>query len=92
MADDDTYLLLYTYVEDMADRRGPHREGHLARIRSEQEAGRILMAGAVGTPPTGGAIVWRGVTREDIERFTAADPYVEAGLVTEQRIEPWTLV
>jgi uncharacterized protein YciI len=92
MAADDTYLLLYTYVEDMADRRGPYREGHLARIRSEQEAGRILMAGAVGTPPTGGAIVWRGVTREDIERFTAADPYVEAELVTEQRIEPWALV
>lgn len=92
MADGDTYLLLYTYVEDMAERRGPHREAHLERIRAEQAAGRIIMAGALGQPPTGGAIVWRGVAREDIERFTAGDPYVEAGLVTAQRIEPWTLV
>ncbi|HET8979128.1 MAG TPA: YciI family protein [Solirubrobacteraceae bacterium] len=92
MADDETYLLLYTYVEDMAERRGPHRDAHLAAIRAEQEAGRVIMAGATGQPPTGGAIVWRGVSREDIERFVAADPYVRAGLVTAQRIEPWTLV
>jgi uncharacterized protein YciI len=32
------------------------------------------------------------VTREDIEAFTAADPYVINGLVTAQRIERWSLV
>ncbi len=92
MADEDTYLLLYTYVEDMADRRGPYREAHLAAIRAERDAGHITQAGALGTPPTGGAIVWKGVTREDIEAFTAADPYVANGLVTAQRIERWNLV
>ena len=92
MADEDTYLLLYTYVEDMADRRGPYREAHLAAIRAERDAGHITLAGALGTPPTGGAIVWQGVTREDIEAFTAADPYVVNGLVTAQRIERWNLV
>jgi uncharacterized protein YciI len=92
MADDETYLLLYTYVEDMAERRGPHREAHLAGIRAEQDAGRIVMAGALGTPPSSGAIAWRGVTPEYIEQFTAADPYVRAGLVTSQRIERWNLV
>jgi len=92
MTDEDIYLLLYTYVEDMADRRGPHREAHLAAIRAERDAGRITMAGALGTPPTGGAIVWKGVTSDDIEAFTAADPYVVNGLVTAQRIERWNLV
>jgi hypothetical protein len=92
MADDDTHLLIYTYVEDMADRRGPYREAHLAAIRAERDAGHITMAGALGTPPTGGAIVWQGVTRDDIEAFTAADPYVVNGLVTAQRIERWNLV
>ncbi len=92
MATEDTYLLLYTYVDDMADRRGPYREAHLERIRAEREAGHITQAGALGTPPTGGAIVWTGVTPEDIERFTAADPYVVNGLVTDQRIERWNLV
>jgi uncharacterized protein YciI len=92
MADDDTHLLVYTYVEDIADRRGPYREAHLAAIRAERDAGHITLAGALGTPPTGGAIVWQGVTREDIEAFTAADPYVVNGLVTAQRIERWNLV
>jgi hypothetical protein len=92
MAGDESYLLLYTYVEDMADRRGPHRDAHLANIRAEQAAGHITMAGALGTPPSGGAIAWTGVTPEDIERFTAADPYVVNGLVTSQRIERWNLV
>lgn len=92
MADQDTYLLLYTYVEDMAERRGPYREEHLAKIRAEREAGHITLAGALGTPPTGGAMVWTGVVPEDIERFTAADPYVINGLVTAQRIERWNLV
>lgn len=92
MTDDDTYLLLYTYVEDMAERRGPYREEHLAKIRAARDAGQITMAGALGTPPTGGAMVWTGVTPADIERFTAADPYVINGLVTSQRIERWNLV
>jgi uncharacterized protein YciI len=92
MPDADTYLLLYTYVPDMADRRGPHREAHLAGIRAEQDAGRIVMAGALGNPPTGGAIAWRGVTPEEIEQFTLADPYVQNGLVTAKRIERWNLV
>jgi len=92
VADQETYLLLYTYVEDMADRRGPYRDAHLERIRAERDAGRIMLAGALGAPPTGGAIVWRGVTPEDIERFTAEDPYVVNGLVTAQRVERWNLV
>jgi uncharacterized protein len=92
MADDETYLLLYTYVDDMAERRGPHREAHLAAIRAERDAGHITMAGALGAPPTGGAIVWTGVTPDEIERFTSADPYVVNGLVTSRRIERWNLV
>jgi hypothetical protein len=85
-------LLLYTYVEDMVQRRGPYRGAHLDRIRAEREAGRIVMAGALGNPPTGGAIVFRGVEPERIEAFVAADPYVEAGLVSSWRVERWNLV
>jgi uncharacterized protein len=92
MAAEDIYLLLYTYVGDMAERRGPHREAHLERIRAERDAGHITLAGALGTPPSGGAIVWQGVTPEDIERFTAEDPYVINGLVTAQRVERWNLI
>jgi uncharacterized protein YciI len=86
------HLLLYTYVEDIVARRGPYREAHLERIRAERDAGRLVMAGALGNPPTGGAIVFRGVEPELIEAFAAGDPYVEAGLVTSWRVERWNLV
>jgi uncharacterized protein len=92
VSDPETYLLLYTYVDDMAERRGPYRDEHLALIRGEQEAGRVVLAGALGTPPAAAAIAWRGVTPDYIEQFTANDPYVRAGLVTAQRIERWNLV
>lgn len=86
------HILFYEYVEDMVDRRAPYRETHLARIRAERDAGRVVMAGALGDPPHGAAIVFRGVDRNAVEAFAAADPYVKAGLVTSRRVEPWNVV
>jgi uncharacterized protein len=86
------HILFYDYVEHMADRRGPYREAHLARIGAEREAGRVIMAGALGDPPHGAAIVFKDVDPAAIEAFAADDPYVTAGLVTDQRIERWNVV
>ena len=85
-------ILFYDYVEDVAERRGPYREAHQARIASEREAGRIVMAGALGDPPTGAAIVFRDVDDAQIEQFARSDPYLDAGLVTEWRIVRWNIV
>jgi len=79
-------------VDDMVQRRDPYRQAHLERIGGEREAGRVVMAGALGDPPHGAAIVFRGASREQIEAFARADPYVEAGLVTARRIERWNVV
>jgi uncharacterized protein YciI len=93
MADEQAHqLLLYQYVEDMGERRGPYRQAHLERIKAQRDAGNLVMAGALGSPPSGGALVFKGVEREAIEKFVQADPYFEAGLVTSFRIEPWNLV
>jgi uncharacterized protein YciI len=86
------HILFYEYVENMLERRAPYRQAHLERIAAEREAGRVTMAGALGDPPHGAAIVFRGVGRDEIEAFARADPYVEAGLVTARRIERWNLV
>ena len=85
-------LLLYDYVEDILERRVPHREAHLARIAEWIDAGRMTMAGALGDPPTGGAFVLPGADPAEAERFAEGDPYVLAGLVTGRRILPWTVV
>jgi uncharacterized protein len=84
------YALFYDYVEDILERRDPYREAHLGAIRAGQQDGRILMAGPLGDPPNGAAIIF--AEREAAEAFAHADPYVANGLVTDWRVELWTLV
>lgn len=86
------YVLRYDYVEGILERRAPHREAHLAHAREWKDAGRIVMAGAVGDPPTGALLVFRVDDKADVDAFADADPYVAAGLVTARRVEPWAVV
>lgn len=90
-ADAEHHLLLYEYVPDMAERRGPHRGPHLERVAAEREAGHVGLAGAFD-PPDGAAMVFTGVDRDYVEGFVAEDPYHRAGLITSWRIERWNLV
>ena len=83
-------LLTYAYVDDMATKREPHRDGHLALIDEMKADGRLLIAGATGKPPSGGALAF--ASAEAAEQFVAEDPYGEAGLIVSHRIEPWTVV
>lgn len=92
MASGPHLILFYDYVADVLERRPPHREAHLARIREWAADGRIVMAGALGDPPTGAAIVFADMPVADIEGFADGDPYVTAGLVAARRIVPWTVV
>jgi uncharacterized protein YciI len=85
-------ILFYDYVPDILDRRGPHREEHLARIGEAVDDGRIVTAGALGDPPTGAAIVFADVGADAVEAFAEGDPYVRNGLVTGRRVVPWTVV
>jgi uncharacterized protein YciI len=86
------HLLLYEYVEDIVQRRGPFREAHIERIHAEREAGHVGLAGALGEPPAGGAIVFQDVDRAHVEAFAEADPYMQAGLIRSVRIEAWAQV
>jgi uncharacterized protein YciI len=89
---DSLTLLLYDYVDDIVERRGPHRDAHLAHWRALKEQGAVVMGGALGHPVHGGAFVLRGVDNDAIADLVAADPYVDAGLLTEWRAEPWNVV
>jgi hypothetical protein len=89
---DEYILLAYEYVQDMVERRVPYRDAHLKRIHAERDAGTITMAGALGDPPAGAAIVFHNVDRATVEAFVEQDPYVKAGLVTSWRAEPWKVV
>lgn len=86
------HLLVYEYVPDVLERRAPHREAHLAHVSEWRDRGELVVAGAVGDPPHGALIAFDVSDPGRVEEFAANDPYVEAGLVTAQRIEPWAVV
>ncbi|KAG1654202.1 hypothetical protein FOA52_009383 [Chlamydomonas sp. UWO 241] len=87
------HMLTCTYVADILEKRGPYRAEHIAGCRSAVEAGKMLMAGALGDPPEGLTAVWRpGVTVDEIRAFVEADAYVKNGLVTAWTIKPLTVV
>ncbi len=84
------HLLVYEYVDDMAERRAPHREAHLALIQRYHADGRLVIAGGIGVPVHGGLLAFREAA--DAEAFAAADPYAAAGLIVSSRVEPWAVV
>ena len=47
------------------------------------------MAGPLGDPPRGAAIVFKGVDQDAVEAFARDDPYVRAGLVPAWHVARW---
>lgn len=86
------HVLFYDYVEDVLERRAPHRDAHLALARRWKEDGRLVAGGALGDSPHGGMLVFRVDDAADVERFAGEDPYVANGVVTAWRVEPWNVV
>jgi len=86
------HCLFYDYVEDVVEKRAPLRADHFALVREWEQDGRLLMAGALGTPPTGALLVFLVDDPAQIDEFVAADPYVSGGIVTGHRVVPWNVV
>jgi uncharacterized protein len=95
------YILRYSYVPDVLEKRGPHREKHLALAKEMCQLGGPTAPVAVvaatdnaGTPatvvvPTGALFVF--ADSASAQAFVEQDPYVTAGIVTEHFIEEWTV-
>ena len=87
------YALRYDeVVDDYVNRRAPFRAEHLALVREAHDRGEIVMAGAVGDPPDGVIIVFRGDSPDAAKAFAARDPYVTNGLVRTWRVQLWNVV
>lgn len=86
------WLLLYDYVDDILERRAPHRDAHLALARRAHDEGTLVLAGALGDPVDGAAFVFAADDRAVVERFVGEDPYVAGGLVPSWTIRPWNVV
>lgn len=86
------YLLLYDYVENIVERRAPHREEHLKLARAAQGRDQLLLGGAYADTVDGAVLAFRADDASAVEEFVRQDPYVRAGLVTRWRIRPWNVV
>jgi uncharacterized protein YciI len=86
------YVVQYTYVPDILDRRQPHRAEHLGRITEAAAEGGCLLSGALADPVDGAVLVFRAESRAEVEEWVRADPYYTAGLITDFLIREITLV
>ena len=76
-------------MPDVATRRAPHREAHLALASRYKQQGKIIMGGAMADL-TGASVIFR--SREDAERFVEEDPYFQSGIVTSHEVKEWSVV
>ena len=86
------YLLTYDIVDDYTTRRAAFRAEHIRLARAAASRGELVLGGALGTPPDGVALLFRGDSPAAAEAFAEADPYVTNGLVTGWRVREWTTV
>ena len=86
------YILLYEYVENILERRGPYRSEHLAGAQAAYDRGELVMAGALAEPVDRALLIFKVDDPQVIEAFVRSDPYVKAGLVTAWQIRPWNVV
>jgi uncharacterized protein len=86
-----TFLVIYTYVPDMEQRRTPHREEHLAWLRGLAGAGTVRVAGATSEPVDTGVLVVRAAGVHAVRRLLLDDPYAAANLITGVVVRPFGL-
>lgn len=84
------YILFYDYVPDVAEKRVPHRAGHITLLKDSFDAGEMVIGGAFAEPLDGAALVFR--SQEAAERFAGVDPYVQHGVVTKWQVRKWQTV
>mmetsp|Transcript_18669 Transcript_18669/g.31371 ORF Transcript_18669/g.31371 Transcript_18669/m.31371 type:complete len:142 (-) Transcript_18669:228-653(-) len=85
------FLLEYTYVPEILEKRGPYREEHLAMAKEQIKAGNMQYGGPLN-PPTGAVFLWTCDDPALIDEYAKKDPYVKAGLVPSYKITEWSIL
>jgi uncharacterized protein YciI len=86
------FLLFYDYVDNIFERRAPHRDLHLALVQEFVATNEIVFGGAFADPADGAMIVFNVENKTRVEEFVLKDPYVTNKLVTGWRIRQWAVV
>ncbi len=86
------FLLFYTYVPDVLERRAEFRGAHLKHARASIARGELRLGGALADPVDGGVLFFSAPSKAVVEQFAKDDPYVTSGLVTKWVAREWTTV
>jgi uncharacterized protein YciI len=78
------HVLKSTYLQS-PDVVGQTRPAHLEFLKSEIDAGRLLLAGRQ-EDGSGGMLITTDMSSEDADDIVARDPYTEAGAARYQRL------
>ena len=74
------FVVTLTYAVEPA-RVQAASDAHLAWVDRQFDAG-VFVASGRSVPRTGGVIMARGVSREELDRLLATDPFAEQALAT----------
>jgi len=83
------WLLQYSYVEDVVQKRKPFLREHLKLIGEFKAAGRFVMGGVLNDL-SGATIIFKN--KVDADEFATRDPFVENGIVTKHEVKEWSVV
>jgi len=86
------YMLIYKTVEGYVEKRAPYRPEHLGYSNAAHDRGELFMGGALGDPPDAAILIFKSESPATAEEFARNDPYVQAGLIKEWSVRPWTVV
>ena len=82
------YVLLYESADDVRSKAPLHFPAHVARWKTFQDQGTLLMIGTFGNPQDEGSMAIF-TTREAAEAFARSDPFVLNGVVRRWFIREW---
>lgn len=86
------FLLFYTYVPDILERRPQFRGAHIKYARQFVARGELILGGALADPVDGAVLFFSAPSKDLVEAFATADPYVTGGLVTDWKVRAWSTV
>ena len=87
------YVLFYEKIPDFAARQQTLMIAHRSYVMAAAERGDLLLAGSLGNPDDGAAILlFRAESPELAESFAKADPYVTGGIISRWSVRPWDIV
>ena len=86
------FLLFYTYVPDVLEKRPKFRGAHIGHARASIARGELQLGGAYADPVDGALLLFKCDSKAVVEQFAKDDPYVTGGLVTKWIVREWTTV